>query len=335
MARILVTGGFGFLGSHLVELLLVDCENEVYVIDDLSNNPVPLNALLEELPSSPRLTYTASRIESVFEGGDGQQFEEIYHLASPVGSVGLLKYAGCIGDRILRDALLVSQKALRWGARLVYVSSSEIYGGGRNGYCSECMPSLLGPRYTPRSEYAAGKLVAEVALLNLGQTQGLDVVIVRPFNVAGPRQSGRGGFVLPRFIGQALAKKPITVFGDGTQKRAFGHVRDIVSGIRCAARRSLPGEVYNLGNADNLCTIVELAQEVKCATQSNSEIVLVDPKTIYGSLYAEAPDKYPDTSKAQTTLDWRAQFTLGQIIKDTVRYMSRAPENILDRSKGL
>ena len=158
--------------------------------------------------------------------------------------------------------------------------------------------------------------------------------IVRPFNVTGPRQSGKGGFVLPRFIGQAMAEMDITVFGDGQQIRAFTHVKDMVAGIVSAMRNGKGGEVYNLGNHANRCSILELAEEVKRITGTGSRVVFVDPRSIYGPLYEEANNKFPDASKAIAELSWEPRYGRQQAIEDTLLYMKGLPERLLLHLRG-
>lgn len=332
MRRVLITGGFGFIGGHLLELLLSRPGTRVHVADNLSTSPLPLERMLEELPPNGDFTYAIQDLKDHFNGLG--HYDEVFHLASLVGPAGILPYSGQIASSILGDALRMAEFALEHRARLVFVSSSEVYGGGSCGCCREEMPGRIPAAVSARAEYAAGKLAAEVALLNLSRTRGLDVRVVRPFNVAGPRQSGAGGFVLPRFVGMALASVPLTVFGDGAQRRAFTDVRDIAAGLVCASQSGKPGQVYNLGNLDNLCTILDLAHEVKELTGSTSEIRFVDGRSIYGPFYEEADDKIPDASRACDELGWRPRITRRQTIIDSVAYMRALPEDILHRLRG-
>lgn len=334
MKDIIVTGGFGFLGSHLIDLLLAERDNHVHVVDNLSTSPLPLENLLDEFDEPDRLTYSVADVAAFCQSWDGERCDEIYHLASVVGPAGVLPHAGRIAASIVNDTMAIANLALRYGAKLVDVSTSEVYGGGQNGFCSETMSKIVPPKSSARLEYALGKLAGETALLNLCETQGLEARIVRPFNVTGPRQSGRGGFVLPRFIGQALANADITVFGDGRQIRAFTHVKDMVAGIVCAMRNGKKGEVYNLGNPANRCAILELAEEVKKLSGAASRIVFVDPQTIYGPLYEEANNKFPDASKALAELDWEPRYGRHKAIEDTLLYMKGLPEHLLLRLRG-
>ena len=314
--------------------MLGDTDSQLHVVDNLSSNPVPLDDLLSELDYPGRLTHFVADVEGFCSSWTGEHYEEIYHLASVVGPAGVLPHAGRIAASIVNDTMAMADLALSCGAKLVDVSTSEVYGGGQDGFCSETMSKIVPAKSSARLEYAVGKLAAETALLNLCETRGLDLRIVRPFNVTGPRQSGRGGFVLPRFIGQAMAEVDITVFGDGRQIRAFTHVKDMVEGILCAMRRGEKGGVYNLGNPANRCSILELAEEVKRITGTRSRIVFVDPRSIYGPLYEEANNKFPDASRAIAELGWKPRYGRGQAIADTLLYMKGLPERLLLHLRG-
>lgn len=305
----IVTGGAGFIGSHLVDLLAARGER-VLVIDDLRNHagsPGYMRSDVEwwRMPTSEAVVPTWDAWPKV---------DAIYHLAGPVGPVGVLSHAGRIALDIVRDAGLVRHWAIWAGARLVDISTSEVYGtaGASNG---EGDPCVFAAESSARSEYAAAKFAAERMLLN---TPGLDVRIVRPFNVAGPRQRPDGGFVLPRFIDQARAGRPLTVYTPGTQRRAFTHVLDIAAGIVLAAERGTPGAVYNLGNPANECDILTLAREVIEATGSTSPIEVVDPRDLWGPAFREAPDKVPDASRAMRDLGWHPKRDRARTIGDVL-----------------
>jgi len=318
---VLVTGGFGFIGSHMVEMLLNKQDVHVHVVDNMVTSPIHLPAYLEQLGSSDRVSYDLCTVKEFFSRKDLPVFDEVYHLASVVGPVGVLKHGGRILQSTVDDGYAVADYCLRVKAKLCDVSTSEVYGGGRDGYCSEKDSMIIPPKVSVRLEYAVAKLGCEVALMNLSKVTELDARIVRPFNVAGPRQSTMGGFVLPRFIKQALAGELITVYGDGKMIRAFTHVRDVADGIMrtmCCGRR---GEAYNMGNPANKITILELAKQVLEITRSRSEITFVDPKTLWGPLFEEANDKYPDADRAMNELGWRPQYDLRSTILETVEYI--------------
>lgn len=328
MKKILVTGGFGFLGSHLIEELLEDENNRVHVVDNLSTSPLPLDYLISIIKNKNRLSYDITDLLYYQPVGT---FDEIYHLASIVGPVGVLKHSGRIVKTTVDDTYYIINMAQSMGARLVDVSTSEIYGGGRDGLCGEEMSKIIQPDVTIRLEYAVAKLACEIALTNKVNTSDLDAVIVRPFNISGPRQSGKGGFVLPIFVYQAINNLPITVFGSGDQVRAFTHVKDVARGIVNAMRYGRKGDAYNIGNSANKTSILELAKDVIGVTGSNSPIEFVDPKTIHGDKFAEANDKYPDDSKSAREIDWKPCYSKIDIIEDTYRFMAKINStNLID-----
>ena len=323
MKKILVTGGFGFIGSTLVEQLVGESGVAVHIVDDMSNSPLVIADYLEQIGSPANLSYDCITIERFFGRSDVPRFDEVYHLAAPVGPAGVLQHAGNMVRVVVRDAYLIMDYCLQHKARLLDVSTSEIYGGGQSGYCPETTPKIVPANTTVRLEYAIAKLAAETAIINRCRTQNLKATIVRPFNVAGQRQSPKGGFVLPRFIQQASSNRPITVFGDGKAIRAFTNIKDMANGIILAMARGANGDAYNLGNPANKTTILDLATRVKNVLKSPSEIIFVDPKKIYGDLYEEANDKFPDAEKAKKELGWRPQYTIEQTILDAYNEFRR------------
>jgi UDP-glucose 4-epimerase len=359
--HILVTGGLGFIGSHLVHALLRDPDVVVTVVDDLSGMVLDAATTLDQIQSdrpgklllhcmtveeyeresvgSRDVSYvdrsaTVSFRSAMRKSGERNPFDTIYHLASIVGPAAVLKRAGHIAETIIRDSYVAIRLAQRHDARLINISTSEVYGGGVNGLCREDTPRVIRGDASARQEYAAGKLAAEVAIENLCRAGELDAVTIRPFNVAGTRQAGRGGFVLPRFIGQAILERPLTVFGDGSQVRAFTDVRDVTAGMMLCAQRGKSGRAYNVGNPGNRISIGELASHVIAVTGSRSEIVHLDPRELYGKAYAEAADKFPDAGELMG-MGWRAAYSLDQTIRDTYLAMRELPESGLLALSGL
>lgn len=299
--RYLITGGLGFIGSHLAEEI-ASRNHEIVIVDD------GRTSVVSDLDGM-------EIIRQPIANADPQgHFDGIFHLAGPVGPVGVLDHAGLIVPSVVSDAQTVAWWALDSDCPLVYVSTSEIY-GEQEQPVSEAKPRIIAPGSSARMEYAVAKLAAETMLLNMSS---LDVTIVRPFNVAGPRQSDKGGFVLPRFIRQALAGEPLTVYQPGTQMRAFTHVYDIVDGIWAAMRQGHRRVAYNLGNPDNACPILDLAQEVVRLTDSHSRIEVIDPVELWGTSFREAPDKIPDISLAREYLNFAPYYETDSIIRHMI-----------------
>jgi UDP-glucose 4-epimerase len=180
---------------------------------------------------------------------------------------------------------------------------------------------IVPPKNSARLEYATGKLACEIATRNVAALGKIHATVVRPFNATGPRQSSFGGFVLPRFLSQALKGEPLTVYGDGSQVRAFTHVKDIARGVVLMMERGTSGAAYNIGNPANKTTVLELAELVIETTCSKSEISFIDPKTLWGPLFEECADKYPDVERAITDLNWHPYRTLYEIVRDSAEYI--------------
>lgn len=322
-----ISGGFGFIGSWLTERLLREGKR-VVVIDNLSSAPVPIDQLLMEYD---RLGVPVGRLTFVRDDfhqwtpPDVMTIEGIYHLASPVGPAGILTHSGNIVHQVARDTYHAARIARTHAAPLVDVSTSEVYGGGQDGLCAEWMDKIIQPESTVRLEYAMAKLAMETALSNMSIEAGMRTGIVRPFNVAGPRQSGAGGFVTPRFILQAITNTPLTVFDGGHQVRAFTHVADIVDGlirVMDYIKRNDAGEphIFNIGNPANKTTILELAQMVIEETGTTAGIRHTTGRAVYGDRYAEAADKYPSAEKAAVLLGWEPEYSIRDIVRSMIAY---------------
>lgn len=327
MTSALVTGGLGFIGSHLVDRLIAEGQ-VVHIVDDCRSNAVspdhwrPSGKVRVEVNSIAKYARFFEMTGTLPPG-----FTHIYHLASPVGPAGILQYSGNMVKQIVDDTYSLMAIAQQCGARLLDVSTSEVYGGGVNGLCAEDMPRSIQADTTVRLEYAVAKLAAETAIINTARAGDLDAVIVRPFNVTGARQSSKGGFVLPRFIEQVLHGEPLTVFGDGSQVRAFTNVHDIVTGLQLAMQNGRRGEVYNLGNPRNQISVLDLANRV-IEYHGRGSVVFTNGKAIYGERYAESPDKFPDAMKARVELDWMPQRSIDETIAEAYAYFKEVHEGV-------
>jgi len=329
---ILVTGGAGFIGSHLCRhLLALDAQDRVCIVDDLSG-------------SRTDLSWLSTRAEIVIEDvrrfdadavAGSRRFDEIYHLASPVGSLGILARHGRIALDILELAEVAARLARRGSpdgepTRLLYLSSSEVY--GRDGRHDETVELVVPDRRGSRMEYALGKLGAEHALANSADEGAFALRTVRPFNVIGAWQSPALGFVVPTFMDAALAGHPLQVFGDGTQRRSFCDVQDLVTGLVAVQRLGRNGRTYNVGHPDNLVTIEELAHRIIAITGSTSRIVHTDPVAVHGPRYLEAFDKMPDIARVHADTGWLPRLALGEALSRLADFHRR--DDRVDRAEA-
>ncbi len=304
---IVITGGAGFLGSALAEQLAA--ENTLCVID--------VNELPPWFPV-PNVRFIRADIEKF---SDFFECDLIIHTASPVGPVGILSDAGEIGYHIIHSVRQVTRWALARRSRLILISSSEVYGhNGRLSEEAECV--FRGPSPSIRNEYAQAKLLSEIMVSNTAKINSdFAYQVIRPFNIAGPRQAPEKGFVLPRFCIQALGGRALTVYGDGSQRRAFTHARDVSRGIIAAmqAKRELYNSVWNIGNPANEITVRELAAMV-CKLVGKGSVKYYDPRQLHGPWFTECAEKRPDITKAQSLLGWQPAIPLGAIVSEAVAF---------------
>lgn len=322
--KVLVTGGLGFIGSFVSESL-AKRGAKVTIVD--SGVASVCEAADLDARSGSIEVVAAGVEEYVSRQRSLASFDLVIHCASYVGPAAILGHAGRIGPAIVRATSELIEACIRADIPLVNFSSAEVY--GKSGMLFEGSDIRVPPHYNARIEYALGKLSAEAMCVN-SKERGLRAVVLRPFNVAGPRQSRFGGFVLPTFVQQALARRPLTVFATGRQKRAFCAVRDLCRFINDHlddAAFDNP-RIYNVGNPGNTIEIYDLAVRVREMAGSSSEIVFADARAIYGRGYEEAEsfEKLPDIRHA-AELGWKPEVTLDELIEETIAYY-RAHEDI-------
>lgn len=314
--RYLITGGSGFIGSHLADrLLALDPANEITLIDDLSTGRYKNIAHLE---NNPRVKLLIGSVlnEALLE----QTIREngpIFHLASAVGVKLILDRPVQSIETIVKGTNSVLNLASRYRKPVLITSTSEVYGKSTELPFRENGDCVMGATDKQRWAYASAKGLEEfLALAHFRETR-LPVLIVRLFNTVGPRQTGRYGMVLPTFIRQALSGKPITVYGDGSQARCFCHVHDVVDAIsKIMHTTEARGEVVNIGT-DHEVTILQLAQRVKELLGSSSEIRIVPYEDAYVDGFEDMHRRVPCLEKAQQLIGYTPAKTLDDCIRDT------------------
>jgi UDP-glucose 4-epimerase len=310
--RALITGGAGFVGSHLSEYLL-SRGDEVAIIDDLSTGSL---ANIQHLTANPRFHFAVDTITNeVVMDRLASECDLIYHLAAAVGVEMIVRSPVHTIETNIMGTAHVFRVANRYRRKVVLTSTSEIYGKSNAVPFAEDDDRVLGPTTRSRWSYSTSKAVDEFLALAYCKERGLAVVVARLFNTIGPRQTGRYGMVVPRFVSQALAGQPLTVYGDGSQTRCFADVRDIVRGlVELAACPQAEGQVFNLGSTREI-SIADLARLVISITGSTSEIVYIPYEEAYEEGFEDLRRRVPDTSKAATLIGWEATIPLEETIR--------------------
>jgi UDP-glucose 4-epimerase len=317
MRKVLVTGGAGFIGSHLCEALL-HRGDEVSVIDDLSTGRIENIAHLQENPCF-HLTI-GSILDVALLSPIVRKVDLIFHLAAVVGVQKIIDApVETLETNILGSHNLLSQAA-RHHKLCVLASTSEVYGKSTRYPFCEDDDAVYGPTTKSRWSYACSKAIDEFLALAYHQTESLPVIVARLFNTTGPRQTGRYGMVLPRFVDQALRGKPVTVFGTGRQTRCFADVSDVVRAlIMLSGHSRAVGEVFNVGNSEEI-SIGDLAQMVKKLTGSHSEIRLVPYDEAYQPGFEDMERRVPSIEKISRLVGYKPKLKLREIVGRVIEY---------------
>jgi UDP-glucose 4-epimerase len=315
MTRALITGGAGFIGSHLAERLLAD-GRQVTVLDDFSTGRAENVAGLLNKPGFQLVRDTVENEATV--NTLMATCDEVYHLASAVGVQLVLDEPVRTIRTTIHGTEVVLEAANRFRRPVLITSSSEVYGKGARVPFREDDDVVMGPTVTTRYCYAYCKGIDEFLGLAYHKQFGLPVTIVRLFNTVGPRQVGRYGMVLPRFVQAALAGEPLKVFGDGTQTRCFSHVADVVDAVcKLMANRAAAGRVFNLGG-DHEVSMNDLARAVIKSTLSKSRIDHLSIREAYGQQFDDMARRVPDLSRIRETIGFAPRHSLEQIIASVV-----------------
>jgi UDP-glucose 4-epimerase len=311
---ILVTGGAGFIGGHLVERLL-QAGHAVVVLDDLSTGS---RANLAAVATHPKLRLIEGKISTCAELPELiANADAIYHLAAAVGVDLVVKSPIHVLATNLHETEVLLEAAAQQRVPTLVASTSEVYGKSEKAAFREDDDLLIGPPQHSRWGYACSKLMDEFLALAYAQERDLPVIIVRLFNTVGPRQTGRYGMVLPRFIAAARRNEPLQVFGDGQQSRCFCYVLDTVEAlVRLQNTPAARGQIFNIGNTEEV-TIRELAQRVIATLGSQSPIELLPYEKAYAPGFDDMRRRKPVVEKLERTIGFRPQTSLREIIQRT------------------
>lgn len=315
--NVLITGGAGFIGSHLAERLLERGE-QVRVIDNLSTGSARNIQHLKSVRGFQCFVDTITNQTLMKELID--EADVIYHLAAAVGVRLIVESPTQAMETNIRGTEVVLELAAKRRKRVLITSTSEVYGKRNHVPFREDDDLVLGPPDKGRWSYACSKLIDEFLAIAYWKESGLPTVIARLFNVVGPRQTGRYGMVIPNLVKQALNGREMTVFGDGSQSRCFTHVNDAVGAlVALADSTATNGEVYNIGSMEEI-SILELAHKIKKMTSSDSRIVLVPYEKAYKDGFEDMMRRVPDLSKIERAIGYRPSMDLDEILLGTIQY---------------
>ena len=321
----LITGGAGFIGSHLAEALVLR-DQHVVVIDNLSTGSL-LN--IQHLTGFPNFRFIRA---SITDGIDLSQFasqaDVIVHLAAAVGVKLIVEHPVHTVETNINGSERVLKAALPYGCPVLIASTSEVYGKASKIPFSENDDVVLGATTMSRWAYAASKMVDEFLGFAYHREYGLPVTVMRLFNTVGPRQTGRYGMVIPRFVEQALRGDAITVYGDGSQSRCFSDVRDVVEAIiGLAVQPEAAGQVYNIGSTEEV-TIRELAEKIRALTLSTSQIVNISYSKAYAPGFEDMQRRVPSIERIRALIGWQPKRSLDCILKTILNHQQQSESQI-------
>jgi UDP-glucose 4-epimerase len=319
----LITGGAGFIGSHLSELLL-EQGWEVFVLDDLSTGSERNVAHLRDRRDFHLVVDSVLKASVVNELV--HRCDVVFHLAAAVGVRLIVEEPVHTLVTNIQGTENVLEYCNRFEKRVLIASTSEVYGDRREPEAlSEDSKRMYGPTTARRWAYAESKALDEFLTLAYHQERGLDGLIVRLFNTVGPRQSGQYGMVIPRFVAAALAGRPLEIHGDGSQTRCFCHVQDTIRALAgLMDARHLSGEIFNVGSTERV-TILELADRVRSLTGSQSEVGYVPYDEVYGQGIEDMLHRQPSIEKVSGAIGWAPTRTLDAILADVVEHAKSSP----------
>jgi nucleoside-diphosphate-sugar epimerase len=315
--KVLITGGAGFIGSHLAERYLA-CDDYVYVIDDLSTGSVEN---IRHLKAHKRFEYFIDSVENRQLTAElVDESDVIFHLAAAVGVRLIVESPVRTIETNVRATELVLSLAAKKKKRVLITSTSEVYGKRTQVPFREDDDLLMGPSSIGRWSYACSKALDEFLALAYWKEKRVPTTVVRLFNTVGPRQTDRYGMVVPNFVRQALLDENITIFGDGTQRRCFLHVADAADALMSLMpETSAVGEVYNIGSPEEI-SIRGLAEKIRAATKSTSRITFIPYSEAYEEGFEDMLRRVPDISKLNALTGFVPRYSLDDILKDVIGY---------------
>lgn len=310
----LITGGAGFIGSHLAEVLLARGDS-VVALDNLATGRT---RNIDHLRHNPRFHFVqASVLDELAVDEMVHKADVVVHLAAAVGVKLIVEHPLRSFATNIRGSEIVIEAAHRYRRKIMLASTSELYGKA-GGPLTETTDRVLGPTSVARWAYSTAKAVDEILAFAYHKERGLPTVIVRLFNTVGPRQSPAYGMVIPRLVRQAVADEPLTVYGDGTQTRCFCHVADVVRAlVALLDDQRAEGDVFNVGSTDEI-SIRAVAERIVERSGSSSTIELIPYAKAYEVGFEDMARRVPDTTKLESLIGWRPRFSLNQILDDAI-----------------
>ncbi len=322
--RVLITGGAGFIGSHLADAYL-QRGDDVLVIDDLSTGTIEN---IRHLKEHPRFQYTIDSVHNQPVTAElVDQSDVIFHLAAAVGVKLIVESPVRTIETNVRGTEVVLALANKKQKKVLIASTSEVYGLSTDVPFREDGNLVMGATTKGRWSYACSKAIDEFLALAYWREKKLPTIIVRLFNTVGPRQTGRYGMVIPTFVRQALAGRPITVYGNGKQTRCFGYVGDVTGAlVKLMDHPESVGQVFNIGSNEEI-SILQLAEKVKELTESKSEIVFVPYDEAYEEGFEDMPRRVPDISKIKQLVGFNPDMPLDGILQSVIDFHSGRPSS--------
>ncbi len=313
----LITGGAGFVGSHLADILL-DQGHHVTILDDLSTGSM---RNIGHLRGNPKFRYVIdTMLNAPLLAELVDEADAVFHLAAAVGVKLIVESPVRTIETNVRCTELLLNVAAKKNRKVLLTSTSEVYGKNTAVPFHEESDLVMGATSRGRWSYACSKAIDEFLAIAYWREKGLPTVVVRLFNTVGPRQTGRYGMVIPRFVTQALAGEPLTVYGDGSSSRCFTHVGDVVRALAALMETDAAvGEVFNIGNTEEI-TMLDLAHRIRTLTESTSEITFVPYAVAYEESFEDMPRRVPCIDKIQRTIDWSPEVPLSGILESVIDF---------------